>query len=200
MPKPEEYLEIITDIINKYGVRGLTMDQIAAKMGVTKRTLYNNFGTKEELLKSIIDYKFLKIRDIILELASHPTRNAIQIHLSVMNSAVQQKDESSCIFVQSLHDNHPDLFDYMTQKSQRLMNEFFALNIPRGRTEGLYRNDFDIDIVSTFAHGALNSFLENMLHQNGNVFDKEKIQRQVVTLLLRGMVTSEGAKVLDQEL
>lgn len=200
MPKPEEYLESISTIVNNFGVRGLTMEQIAYKIGVTKRTLYNNFGTKEELVKAIIDFKFLKMRETVLELASHPNKNAINIHLSVMWFSTRHRDESSLLFLQTLRENYPELFEYMTHKSQRMMNEFFALNIPRGRSEGLYRADFDIDIIASFAYMSINNFIDSFLSDDISSLEKEKMRSQVVTLILRGMVTLEGWRVLEDEL
>lgn len=200
MPKPEEYLESISEIVNSFGVRGLTMEQIASKIGITKRTLYNNFGTKEELVKAIIDFKFLKMRETVLELASHPNKNAINIHLSVMWFSTRHRDESSLLFLKTLRENYPELFEYMTHKSQRMMNEFFALNIPRGRSEGLYRTDFDIDIIASFAYMSINNFIDSFLSNDISSMEKEKMRSQVVTLLLRGMVTLEGGRVLEDEL
>lgn len=197
--RPKEYLESIIKIFYEYGVRGLTMDQLASKIGLTKRTLYNNFGTKEELLKAILDHDYHNSRDSILHIASNPKTNAISIYIEVINLINISKDNSSVLFLQSLRESYPLLYDYTRVESLRLINEFFALNIPRGRSEGLYRSDFNIDILASFIYGAIYHFAAYNLGETQTAEELCKRKKEIMTMLLRGVVTEIGQRILEQE-
>lgn len=199
MAKQEVYLDRVHALFMKYGVRGLTMEQLAKSIGVTKRTLYNNFGTREELLRVLIDYKSAGYREALLGLSSQPGKNAILVLLSVLDYLAASNSETTIVFLRSLYENHQDLYQYMKRKGERLVKEFFAMNIPRGRSEGLYRGDFDIDVIAILSYGSIDSFAENWPAQQDAV-EVASVRRQVLTFLIRGMATSQGIELLEHEL
>ncbi len=157
MASQEEYLSRIIALYNRYGVRGLSIERTAKMVGVTKRTLYNNFGTREELLISIVNHSLSAHHDKMIEIASHTERNAVDMQVSFLRYLYASVDNFSILFIESLCENYPEVYQLLAEGTERKLKEFWAMNIPRGRSDRLYRQDFDIDTVASFVYAGLSS-------------------------------------------
>ncbi len=187
MASQEEYLSRILALYNKYGVRGLSLEHTAQLIGVTKRTLYNNFGTRQELLVSIINQSISECHDKMIEIASHTEHNAIAMQVSFLRYLYSKSTVFSEIFTSSLAENFPDTAQLLRDETERKLKEFWAMNIPRGRSDGLYRTDFDIDIIASFVFNGLES---NFRQQ------ESKTIQNTIAFLLHGICTPQGASII----
>lgn len=193
MAKQVDYIDRISVLYAQYGVRGLSLDRLSARIGVTKRTLYNNFGTQRELLQVLVDHRLQRDRDRILSIASSPDQNAVSLQLQTLEYLAEVREGESMLFLDSLRENYPEIYSYFVARSERLIKEFFAMNIPRGRSEGLYRTDFDIDLVSSLVFRTL-GVSSSALWMEG--VDIAKLRRGVILFLVRGMVSISGDSVV----
>lgn len=193
MAKQVDYIDRISALYARYGVRGLSLDRLSARIGVTKRTLYNNFGTQRELLQVLVDHRLQRDRDRILSIASSPNQNAVSLQLQTLEYLAEVREGESMLFLDSLRENYPEIYSYFVARSERLIKEFFAMNIPRGRSEGLYRTDFDIDLVSSLVFRTL-GVSSSALWMEG--VDVAKLRRGVILFLVRGMVSISGDSVV----
>lgn len=193
MAKQVDYIDRISALYARYGVRGLSLDRLSARIGVTKRTLYNNFGTQRELLQVLVDHRLQRDRDRILSIASSPDQNAVSLQLQTLEYLAEVREGESMLFLDSLRENYPEIYSYFVARSERLIKEFFAMNIPRGRSEGLYRTDFDIDLVSSLVFRTL-GVSSSALWMEG--VDIAKLRRGVILFLVRGMVSISGDSVV----
>lgn len=193
MAKQVDYIDRISALYAQYGVRGLSLDRLSARIGVTKRTLYNNFGTQRELLQVLVDHRLQRDRDRILSIASSPNQNAVSLQLQTLEYLAEVREGESMLFLDSLRENYPEIYSYFVARSERLIKEFFAMNIPRGRSEGLYRTDFDIDLVSSLVFRTL-GVSSSALWMEG--VDVAKLRRGVILFLVRGMVSISGDSVV----
>lgn len=193
MAKQVDYIDRISALYARYGVRGLSLDRLSARIGVTKRTLYNNFGTQRELLQVLVDHRLQRDRDRILSIASSPNQNAVSLQLQTLEYLAEVREGESMLFLDSLRENYPEIYSYFVARSERLIKEFFAMNIPRGRSEGLYRTDFDIDLVSSLVFRTL-GVSSSALWMEG--VDIAKLRRGVILFLVRGMVSISGDSVV----
>lgn len=193
MAKQVDYIDRISALYARYGVRGLSLDRLSARIGVTKRTLYNNFGTQRELLQVLVDHRLQRDRDRILSIASSPDQNAVSLQLQTLEYLAEVREGESMLFLDSLRENYPEIYSYFVARSEHLIKEFFAMNIPRGRSEGLYRTDFDIDLVSSLVFRTL-GVSSSALWMEG--VDIAKLRRGVILFLVRGMVSISGDSVV----
>lgn len=180
MASQEEYLSRIIALYNRHGVRGLSIERTAKLIGVTKRTLYNNFGTREELLVSIVNHSLSSHHDKMIEIASHTERSVIDMQISFLRYLYASVDNFSVLFIESLSENHPEVSRLLTDGTERKLKEFWAMNIPRGRSDGLYRSDFDIDTVASFVYAGLSSSF------NARDFTEKSINN-IIDFTLRGI-------------
>ncbi|HBG23729.1 MAG: hypothetical protein A2X17_05135 [Bacteroidetes bacterium GWF2_41_61] len=189
----ERYVTKVYDLFRKKGLK-LTMDDIAAELKLTKKTLYNNFNSKEELMRTVM--KFI-IEDIEfkINLSLSQGKNAIEalFHTSsMMNKTLEQigplllTDSSKYL---------PDLkvLDHSNRVSfySRIIYE----NLERGMAEGLYRVDINKELTSLF----FTSAMAKIYSWNGSYIylkDPFLFHSELVRYHLESVVNEDGRKIL----
>ncbi|CDN31227.1 TetR family transcriptional regulator [Mucinivorans hirudinis] len=200
MTKREEYLEQMLLLMEQYGVRGLTMEQIAQKLGITKRTLYNYFSDKQAMVTAIMDY-FVEQRLLdIKQFISSKELNAITIQTTLMTCPELQHKKMSPILIRSIFENFPELFTKYDNLRRETVREFFVHNVEQGIEEGLYHRDFDPNIISQYIFRTFDSFWVDIMDKQE---DKELLNNafcQIFCCILRGLVTPQGSGILEPEI
>ena len=176
------------------GIRRVTMDAIAAALGISKRTLYEIFNDKESLLIAVIlrseeeDRKFTE--EIIRE-----SGNVMEIILRyLMESVKYLQDTNRQVFV--------DMKKY--PKAYALRNEIKrrkdAKNIEmyrRGVDEGVFRNDVNFEILTLL----VNEQFDLLLHTDVcNEYSFVEVFESISFTFIRGIATEKGARMMEEYL
>ncbi|PKP00373.1 MAG: hypothetical protein CVU13_02385 [Bacteroidetes bacterium HGW-Bacteroidetes-8] len=189
----ERYVTKVYDLFRKKGLK-LTMDDIAAELKLTKKTLYNNFNSKEELMRTVMQFIIEDI-EFKINLSLSQGKNAIEalFHTSsMMNKTLEQigplllTDSSKYL---------PDLkvLDHSNRVSfySRIIYE----NLERGMTEGLYRVDLNKELTSLF----FTSAMAKIYSWNGSYIylkDPYLFHSELVRYHLESVVNEDGRKIL----
>ncbi|MDP3435724.1 MAG: TetR/AcrR family transcriptional regulator [Bacteroidales bacterium] len=189
----ERYVTKVYDLFRKKGLK-LTMDDIAAELKLTKKTLYNNFNSKEELMRTVMQFIIEDI-EFKINLSLSQGKNAIEalFHTSsMMNKTLEQigplllTDSSRYL---------PDLkvLDHSNRVSfySRIIYE----NLERGMAEGLYRVDLNKDLTSLF----FTSAMAKIYSWNGSYIylkDPFLFHSELVRYHLESVVNEDGRKIL----
>lgn len=84
MTKKDAILERSTDIFFKFGLSKISMDELADQIGISKKTIYNNFGSKENLLEQIIFSSMEGLLDYISDLFTSNNKTILEkIYLAI---------------------------------------------------------------------------------------------------------------------
>ncbi|MFI3295352.1 MAG: TetR/AcrR family transcriptional regulator [Rikenellaceae bacterium] len=186
MKKHEEYLDSVALVVDRFGVRGVSMVQIARALGISKATLYNNFGTQTQLLEALVEYQNGLLRERVVSISSRHNLDPLMILVRVLDYVALSYYKRSSLFITTLHENYPVIYDYMNRLNSRLLEEFFALNIPRGRSQDLYRGDFKTDIIASLCFSILRTVDDSWSDPSGMSF--EQYRREVVLFVLRSII------------
>ena len=130
-----------------YGIRAVTMDMLASQLGISKRTIYEVFSDKEELLKGVLKWMVEKQREVMTSVfnESENTIEAIFRMLDLMMDHFQKMSPAFQMDMKRLHmdlkKNHGELVDlpYFSNNSDILI---------RGMREGVFRDDIDVEITN----------------------------------------------------
>ena len=191
----DKYIEQIYDLFRKRGL-DLTMDEIAFELGLTKKTLYNNFKGKEELIMTVAQRIFSEIE---LQIGKSLTtgKNAIEM---LYNTSKMLNDTLLYIGPHLLSDASrylPDMkvLDHTNRMSfnSRMISE----NLKRGISEGLYREDLNEELVALF----FTSAIAKMYQWDGAYVylrDPYLFHSELVCYHLRSIVNEKGRKILKK--
>lgn len=179
-----------------HGFKSVTMDDIASEMGISKKTIYQHFSNKNELVEAVTTYLFETIScgiDTICDLNHNPIEELFHIKDFVMKNL---KDESTSPIYQ-LQKFYPKIHKSLMAKQFEKMDECVIDNIKNGIEQGLFRNDLNVDLIGRFYFAGMTSLKDAELF-NPNQFITKTVQNTYLEYHLRGICTQKGIKILEE--
>jgi len=170
-----------TRLFLKYGLRSVSIDDICNELHISKKTFYAYFSQKEALIESVLlehNEKYIK-RQALFGKTCPFKGNAIDDILGMIAFHKSNKNKQFVYFFFDLHKYYPDIHKKMLQLNHKKSCEKIKTNIMKGIDEGLYRTNFNIDLMSRML--AL-QFL-NMLNLATKDLNKSIIRQSMEMLL-----------------
>jgi len=198
MKLTDEQIHEIGQLFRQYGIRNVTMDDVARTLGISKKTLYEAFSSKEELLDYLID-QWLKMMQSSAcdELSVKPVGNAIDEIVTILKHIATSIHDINPIFIWELEKYYPVQAKKMSDFREKYIGEKIRKNLEKGMRENLYRKDINIDVVVMIYKHLLRSFFQ--LIQEDNLKDKIgtlRIIKEIYYYHLNAIVNENGRKYL----
>lgn len=191
-------LEEICNMFMTYGIRSVTMDDISRKLGISKKTLYQKFKDKRDIVEQyMISHKEFMCE--FFEVEIHKAEDAISEILELMKMIREWLGSRNPVFEYDLHKYYPDIFKQHEKVKIEGIRKFYTHNYQRGIEEGYYRDDFDIDMMVKYDLTYITSF------ESAGFFTKEELlkfegYRQFFIFHIRGIASAKGIEVLNNKL
>jgi len=189
----EKYLQMIYDLFRRRGLN-LTMVDIAEELKLTKKTLYNNFNNKEELIMTVAHRIF---HDVEEQINHSLTKGKNAIEGLYKTSGMMNKIllHIGPLLLSDTGKYLPDL--KMLDHTNRLSfnSKIVSENLSRGISEGLYRSDLNEELVVLF----FTSSLAKMYAWDGAYIylkDPYKFHSELIRYHLEAVVNEKGRKIL----
>ena len=195
--KQEKILLGSVELFMKFGIRSVSMDDIARELGISKKTLYQYFANKADLIGKILELQE-KESDRCLENNPNSELNAIDelLEISRKISGDLKKYNPSAIF--DLQKYYPEIIKPFFERRKITVHNFTAENLKRGIRQGLYRHDLDIEIVSQLYIKKLEGIHEFMF-TNDETFSYNKIFNVMFDNHIRGIANVQGMEYYEQQ-
>ena len=141
----EELLENISELFLKYGLRSTSMDDICSHLKISKKTLYQFFSNKDDLVEQVL----LQRRDsrrIQKDLEQLKQHNSIEIMLSIRDHIITSLNSQMPANLFDLKKYHPDIYQRVNEKDQIFIQNLFHEVIEKGIRESYFRNDIHREV------------------------------------------------------
>lgn len=174
-------------VFNKKGLK-LTMDDVADELKISKKTIYKEFTSKEEMFETMADYVFdnIKVREEeILGSQGYTTAEKIRMLLSAMPEGYRN------INFQELHplkEKYPKVYKKVQKRLETGWEPTLKL-MEQGKEEGIIRNDADLKIFKMMMEASLERFFEKDVMKGGHKKYNDYLN-EVVDILLTGITES----------
>lgn len=177
-----------------YGIRSITMDEIANQLGVSKKTIYQSYADKDELVDEVISDILLNSRQCCINDRSI-AGNAIHEIFLAMEMMQEMFEDMNPTILYDMERNHPQTFQKFQQHKHSFLFQIIKENILRGKKEELYRADINADVVAKVRVETM------MLPFNQQLFPKSKfnladLQQQMIEIYLFGIANLKGHKLI----
>ncbi len=172
------------------GIKAVAMDAIASAVGISKRTLYEAFSSKEELLKYVASELFKKNSERVKKVLENDSSSIIKILL--ITSTTNERTHGEKLFWHDMIYNYPQLLaDY--EPSFKIMKKKMVKLIKQGCAEGYFYTNINIKIL-------IDMFTDERMRPNDKVTAKELVSYSVygTVLFLRAISTPKGMDILDE--
>ena len=193
--------EIVKRALNdfmQYGFKTFTMDDLASKMGISKKTLYEHFPSKNDLVEAVLDYA--------LDMSCKNVDAFVQGDGSVIENVYRNQEKVKEIF--NINSDRPilELQKYYSKTYERMEIEFAKSDarfidklLEKGWKEGLFREDINVNFYKTFYSSV------QRLRSVANTFPEREFPfwDTIYTLMeyfFRILVNEKGMKELERVL
>lgn len=196
MNTKQQILEVAKEHMLLYGIRSVSMDDIARKCGISKKTIYQHFDNKSTMVDSLLRTHISQEKETVLHIRSNSV-NAIDEIITIARSVISYMKVMRPILIYDLRKYYPNLWKVVEQNHLEFVEQNIKENILRGKKEGLYLKDIDEAICAKI-------YVQNSLLINDpSVFPEEEFKRAdlfkaIILNHIRGMISEEGRKMLDK--
>ncbi len=184
------------ELFMKYGIRSVTMDQVSGQLGISKRTLYEIFRDKNELLKECIELlakdKSAEARQMIKN-----SENVINTMYTLARKGEELKQKINPLFFDDMWKYYPEVHKQVTKESRYRDTSLTLSLLKNGISDGLFKKDLDVELVNTYFHQVMNIVM------NEELFPREKYEhavifRNIIMPYLVGISTEKGLREIDK--
>ena len=178
------------------GIRAVKMDDIASRLGISKRTLYEVYDDKEQLLfEGVRKYDRLR-KESMSEYARQAGVSVMDIILEAYRRHAETNRSVNPQFYIDIQ-KYPCIVRYLKEERERTRDEFMQF-LCRGMSEGYFRRDIDFRLIAHLfeAIGSYTMGNAQLLHE----YTFEQLFNGMLLVPLRGFCTEKGIEVLDRQL
>jgi hypothetical protein len=179
-----------------FGFKSVTMDDIAEKLCISKKTIYNHFTTKTDLVNACVMAVFDQINsgiDNICALENNAIKELFDIKELLINNLKGEKNSPQY----QLKKYYPKLFLKLKKMQFEVMYDCVKKNLEKGIKSGDYRNDLEIDFTTRIYFSGI------MAIKDIELFPIAKNNMKLLMTLyldyhIRALATKKGLKKLNQ--
>ena len=193
-------LEKALTLFFRYGIKSVTMDDIARELSISKKTLYQFFENKNDLLAQIFAIESNK-DEALTNCIVKESSNALDELFGHAQHGIGELSKlmSSPWMIYDFQKYYREIWSNF----EKAMNERIYLhtknNIERGKKEGLYRMDVDADIIAKLYVSKMLCFIDEDMFPVKK-YDKVKLFKQYLIYHIHGIATTKGLKKLEERL
>jgi AcrR family transcriptional regulator len=179
----------------QFGFKSVTVDDLALKMSISKKTIYTHFPTKEQLVETSVMKHFDLVIDKILSICQHSKDPIIELYqIKKEVSKYLSNEKNSPIY--QLQKYYNTIYHKLKQKEFNALGSMFSASLNRGINIGLFRSGIDIDFVTRIFFNGIRGIQDVELFP----IDQFKMEHLLINFSeyhLRAICTPEGIQKLD---
>ena len=191
----ERIIEGAANLFRIYGIRTVTMDSLATQLGISKRTIYEVFSDKDDLLVSVLRWMAEKQRILVSRILDE-SENAIVAIFRLLESNRDHFQNMSPALQADLKKYHYEVLINNTDNSEMPDYRNNIRVIERGIKEKLFRSDINPDIVNRCLYSLGRSTLDFDLYPLED-FSRNEVIKNVFINYMRGISTKEGNDLIN---
>ncbi|MCS6833075.1 MAG: TetR/AcrR family transcriptional regulator [Flammeovirgaceae bacterium] len=194
----ERILLTSMDLFKKFGIKSVTMEDIAKKLGISKKTIYAFFKDKDELIESAARRQ-LEIDKAALEQIADESSSII-IHLVKISELIKQRmSEFHPVMIYDLQKYYPRAWQLYVSHRQDCQEQFLVTALEQGIKEGVFRPTIDVKALARMR------LFQIELAFNPEVFPASEfnilhVQMQFFEHFVYGLCTEKGYEILQKYL
>ncbi len=189
-------IEKAAELHFKYGIKNVTMDQIASELGISKKTIYQYLNGKEDLVKHTVDYICDQIQnqiDKVCLMKLNPYEEILSVR-NVINNMLSKADYSP---YHQLKKYYPEIAKTLEERKFKSIMECLEHNLNKGIKAGYYKENLNKEFIKRMY------FSNTISLGNPEIFPPEQFDRQetmdmFLSMFLSGISTKKGRKKLKE--
>jgi TetR/AcrR family transcriptional regulator, cholesterol catabolism regulator len=195
MDYQQKIIEEASVMFRTYGIRAVTMDMLASSLGISKRTIYEVFSDKDELLKGVLKWMSQKQSEVMTKIFSE-SENVIEAIFKMLDLMSDHFQKMSPAFLMDIKRFHKGLADYPADVHDLPYYSNNSEILTRGIKEGVFRDDINIEITNKCLLEVVRMSNDNEVFPPDNFLNKDVIRNFYINYL-RGISTQKGLDLIN---
>ena len=195
MDDQTKIIEQIEDKLFKDGFYKTTMDDVASELGMSKKTIYKFFPSKDDLVMAIAKHFMNSMKNKIVP-ALNSDKNAIKKLSELISILAKASEKISPKRMDEIRKYFPSLWNEIDKFRTQMMFGNITKVIDQGKAEGLF-----IDYPTSIIMNVLVASVRNIVNPDfilNNNFSIIEAARYAFKIIIGGIVTDKGKKIFNQ--
>lgn len=187
-------LNAADELFAKFGIRTTTIDDVCRAVGISKKTFYQFYECKEELVASVMRYhhekKLVAIKEFFKDM--DPVQ-VIKLWISVVDK--NKLFETDRRLAEELHRYYPDTFARSKQEKGSFLRKFFRELFADGVKSGYFREDVDVDafvIIAAMAHKGVIMYRDGEIVTGGRKMAGKRLMDAFKSVMVHTLLSDKG--------
>jgi AcrR family transcriptional regulator len=182
------------ELFMRYGIRSISMDEVANQLGMSKKTIYQFYTDKDALVEDVINIE-LGTNETECRKQKVQSENAVHEMFLALDMVMEVFTKMNPAVIFDLEKYHPKAFKKYSDYKNKFLYTVIKENLDNGIAEGLYREEVQTDIMTRFRLASI------FLVLNPDLFPLSKhnlaeVITEITDNFLYGLVTPKGQKLV----
>lgn len=196
MEPKDRILQKAEELFMQFGIRSVSMDDIANNLGMSKKTLYQYFADKDELVEAVVDGHIKGIQEDCIDCRKE-AKDAIHEIFNTMERIMEEFSNMNPMLLYDLEKFHHKAYQRFRDHKNKFLLQVIIENIEWGIKDELYRPDVNVDVMSKFRIESM------MIPFNVSVFSPGKYNLAstsglIIENFIYGLATIKGHKLIQK--
>lgn len=181
------------DLFFQYGIKGVSMDELASSLGISKRTIYEIFQDKKEILMSLLTSLRNERRKVFDKLTSDKS-NVVEIFIKIIE--IQQSTPICNVkFFEDINKYYPEANRYIEDDFKR-NKEYLSKFLQNGIKQGYIREDLNVEVTAFLVEQSTYIYIRATSIEKP-LFTYSELFYTMMINFVRGILTEKGIKIID---
>ncbi len=196
METDNNFLRKVSDLFLINGAKTLTMDEVAREFGISKKTLYQKYKNKEELLEAVLHFNLEEMIEHV-QILDAKIDNPIERMICRDEKLDEVSGSNNSVLIRQLLKYYPAIFVKHMMNFSEKFSELLIKNIVKGRLQGLYRDDFNEENYAKIFFQLLMSY-DSSPYFDTSKFSRADYQKDTLLFYLNAITTEKGKEILNK--
>lgn len=167
------------------GIRHVTMDDLAYDLGMSKRTLYQHFRTKAQLVEAVFRDKFMSVEKDLAELSADSSSDFLKAINRLLACIQHHMEEIRPPIVHDIRREAPAMFSLVEEHRRSMIDRHLGKVIREGRKAGFIREDVPVNLIMEITFSAVQAIMNPEKLSELGLTPKEGFGA-ILTVIFRG--------------
>lgn len=196
MELKDRILRLATALFLRNGIKSVSMDDIAAELAISKKTLYKTFTSKDDIVLAVITNHLGHAQGECTRVASHAA-DAVQEMLTLSAWADQEFSHIHPSIFYDLKKYHPTAWALFSEHKGSFILDQISQNLRRGIAEGLFRADLDVEVLARLNLAQIELAFDPALYPPAQ-FAPARVNKVCDEHFLLGVATLKGHRLFNK--
>jgi AcrR family transcriptional regulator len=184
------------ELFYKFGIRSITMDDVAKHLAISKKTIYNYFRDKNEIVMKCCDHD-LKDRECVFKHITDNSTDAIGQIMQLMKHMGSMFSQMNPNLFYDMQKYHPSVWRMFKDFKEKNVMEIIEQNLIRGIEQGLYRRDINIAVIARLRIEEVEMAMNPSIYPPDK-FNLAQVHVELMDHFLHGITTLKGHRLINK--